>query len=286
MFKNIHGKQKNKKWKVIITKYYVVSDVHGFNMFLQDELRAKGFFEDEENKLILCGDAFDRGGEAVRLEQFLMKLYNEKRLIYIRGNHEDLMLAFIREFMEEKSAIFSGESYHVKNGTFKTATQLAKIESYLEPFQEPEKFLEKLKNSDYVKTLIPSTVDYFETKNHIFTHGFIPTIQKDLEYIYNPDWRQATPEEWNKSRWDNGMKISALYDVYEPDKKIVTGHWHASYGHSVIEGKGTQFGKEADFSPFETEHLLSIDACTAYSHKVNCLVIEEPSEKREKSEES
>ena len=46
-------------------RYYVVSDIHGFYTELERALRDNGFFDDNEpNKLILCGDALDRGKEA------------------------------------------------------------------------------------------------------------------------------------------------------------------------------------------------------------------------------
>ncbi|MBO4554651.1 MAG: hypothetical protein J5713_02605 [Clostridia bacterium] len=53
------------------------------------------------------------------------------------------------------------------------------------------------------------------------------------------------------------------------------GHYHASYGHANIEHKGSEFGEDADFEPFEADGILAIDACTALSHKVNCIVIED-----------
>ena len=54
-------------------KYYVVADVHGFCSILKDALKEKGFFNDEEpHKLIVCGDLFDRGGEAVELQNFIL----------------------------------------------------------------------------------------------------------------------------------------------------------------------------------------------------------------------
>ena len=63
--------------------------------------------------------------------------------------------------------------------------------------------------------------------------------------------------------------------VTEDGKTIVCGHWHASYGHSVMEGKGSEFGPDADFSPFYGQGVIALDACTAVSGFVNCIVIED-----------
>ena len=36
---------------------------------------------------------------------------------------------------------------------------------------------------------------------------------------------------------------------------------------------GTEFGEDADFTPFYGEGIVAIDACTAESGFVNCVVI-------------
>ena len=44
---------------------------------------------------------------------------------------------------------------------------------------------------------------------------------------------------------------------------------------SKYEHKGTEFGEDADFSPYYGPGIIAIDACTAFSGKSNCLVIED-----------
>ncbi len=68
---------------------------------------------------------------------------------------------------------------------------------------------------------------------------------------------------------------AARQGVIEPNKTIVCGHWHCSYGHAKIKGKGTEFGKDANFSPYRAKGVLAIDACTAVSGKVNVVVLED-----------
>ena len=72
-----------------------------------------------------------------------------------------------------------------------------------------------------------------------------------------------------------GMELAELYDVVERGKQIVCGHCHTSYGHSRLENKGSEFDSDADFSPFQGKNIIAIDACTAHSGLVNCLVIED-----------
>lgn len=91
-------------------------------------------------------------------------------------------------------------------------------------------------------------------------------------YSYISSWREADREQWNQARWFNGMDAAQTADE---NKTIVCGHWHTSYGHSKYEHKGTEFGEDADFSPYYGPGIIAIDACTAFSGKSNCLVIED-----------
>ena len=62
----------------------------------------------------------------------------------------------------------------------------------------------------------------------------------------------------------------------EPNKTIVCGHWHCSWGHVMYEDKGkyTEFDASANWEPFAADGILAIDACTAYTQKINCVIIE------------
>ena len=69
--------------------------------------------------------------------------------------------------------------------------------------------------------------------------------------------------------------MDAVRTVYEDDKTIICGHWHTSYEHSRYEGKGSEFGEDADFSPYMAPGIIALDACTAYSGIVNCIIIDD-----------
>jgi hypothetical protein len=71
------------------------------------------------------------------------------------------------------------------------------------------------------------------------------------------------------------MELACKYSIIEPNKTIVCGHWHTSYGHSFIDHSCSEWGKDADFSPFSAEGILAIDASTPDSLTVNCVVIED-----------
>lgn len=250
-------------------KYYVTADVHGFYTLLREELEKAGFFREEgPHKLLVLGDLLDRGEEANEMQDFILGLMERDEVILVRGNHEDLFL----RMLNEDGAL--PVRPHVGNGTYGTALQLTGFDT--DTAQEHNlEFAEKARETPYYQKIIPATIDYYETDRYIFVHGWIPCRQNDTDYEYDPDWRSAGPEAWKKARWYHG--IDAARTCGE-EKTILCGHWHASYGHAIYEHIGSEFGEDADFSPYYAPGIIALDACTAVSGRVNVVVIEDSRE--------
>jgi serine/threonine protein phosphatase 1 len=180
-------------------KYFVCSDIHGFYDEWITALKQKGFdINNPTHKVILCGDAFDRGSQAVKVYKFLKELKEQDKLIFIRGNHEDLLFDCVKELKELDGCAHSN---HYSNGTVDTVIQLNK---------------ENLLN-EVLEFIDQNSINYFETQHYIFVHGWIPIIENC--YLYDENWRNASAERFAKSRWANPV-VMYRYDIYEPDKKI------------------------------------------------------------------
>lgn len=247
-------------------KFFVVSDVHGYYSILKESLDKAGFDENNENHwLIVCGDAFDRGREPLQMLSFLMSL---PRKILIRGNHEDLL----------ESMCFRGYamSHDKSNGTLQTVKDMVPKCTDLGNAMEAVLFLTK----DYRESLL----NYFETKNYIFVHGWIPCekISGDSKpwwqmyktHEYNPDWRNCNDVEWESARWTCGIR-RGLESIIEPNKTIVCGHWHCSAGYVLTGEAEHEFDTGAIWEPFKSEGMIAIDRCTAHTGEINVLVIED-----------
>lgn len=256
-------------------RYYVTADVHGYFSELKDALEDKGFFEDQEpHKLIVCGDLYDRGTEALQLQEFILELLAKDQAILIRGNHEDLALNLLSNW-HRRSYL---QSHHHTNGTIDTLCQLTGT-SIRDLFTDNENVGRHFLRDPYIQELIPAMVDYFETEHYIFTHGWIPCTPISIssnkkEYVPIADWRSANKPQWDKARWINGME-AAHGGIIESGKTIVCGHWHCSFGHSRYENDGGEFDNNPNFSPYYGNGIIALDACTPISRKVNCIVIED-----------
>ncbi len=256
-------------------KYYVVADVHGFYSILKQTLAEKGFFNDDKpHKLLVCGDLFDRGNEAVELQNFILELMEKDEVILVKGNHEDLVIDMLNTWHKESYL----EWHHNSNGTVDTVCQLTNSK-LSDIYNNPLEVYHKMKESPFLLKILPAMVDYFETKNHIFVHGWIPcdsVRQNDnsVTYLAIQNWRDASEKQWKCARWVNGM--DAQNDgVIESEKTIICGHYRCSYGHRWYEGKGSESGEDADFSPYYARGIIAIDASTVHSNKMNCIIIEE-----------
>lgn len=256
-------------------KYYVTADVHGYYSELIAALTDKGFFTDTvPHKLIICGDLFDRGAEALKLQSFILDLMEKDEIILIRGNHEDLLLQLLDEWA--KGSYYQG--YHIGNGTLDTVFQLTES-SRLSLLTEANEVGKKLKLTPCIQRIIPAMVDYYETEHYVFVHGWIPCARTHLSYhriLYSGigDWRHADKDTWDGARWINGME-AAHEGIAEEGKIIVCGHWHCSFGHSNYEGKGGEFDNDPDFTPYYADGIIALDACTATTGFVNCIIIED-----------
>lgn len=245
--------------------YFIVSDVHGFYTELRKALKEKGFNErNKEHILILCGDAFDRGAEAVKLLNFLTKLNKQERLIYINGNHEWLMEDLFTELKWDSNI----SSHHWSNGTVGTLAQLCGVTDYdiIASFLSFDEIWAKLEKYN---TLVGSAKNYYETKNYIFVHGWLPRI-RDYSKLH-----EITEEAWKEASWYNGME--EWNNGWKPkDKTVVCGHFHTSWGNYNLHHIGFgEFTEDALFEPFIDKNIICLDACTAWTHKINVLVIDE-----------
>lgn len=243
-------------------KYFVVSDVHGFFDEMKSVLDANGFDRlNSEHTLVICGDLLDRGSQPKELLTYLRTCPQK---VLIRGNHEDLFVECCcrKEFY----------MHDISNGTADTIMTLAGCDDIL-----------KMTDYDYTKAysvfvpFLTQMVNYFETEHYIFVHGWLPEVPEGFADVGLKSWRDYPQNcsAWEEARWRNGM-LAAMNGEIEKDKTIICGHWHSSWGHARFDDPpAAEWGNEADFTPYYNKGIIAIDACTAYSGFVNCLVLED-----------
>lgn len=248
-------------------KIFAVSDIHSFYTPLKKALDKAGFEPNStEHLLVVCGDCFDRGPESKEVLNFLNSLTN---IILVKGNHEVLM-----EKVWQRGYC---KHHDVNNGTLRTIEDLCYTDAN-EELHDAIKLSEEL-----LAPFFDKMVDYFETKNFVFVHGWIPmkydTTKEFAEYgeptLFDENWREG---DWEMARWFNGIK-RARNGILVPGKTVVCGHWHCSYGHMLNSIKTdkwlSEFEEDAIWDPYYAEGIIAIDRCTAHTNECNILVLED-----------
>lgn len=249
-------------------KLYVCSDLHSHFTPFKEALDKAGFDENNPDHIFIsCGDAFDRGDESEKLFKWLMSI---ERKILIKGNHDILLdECCMREFPY---------SYDKHNGTIRTIQDISGKQSAYDFAQACCITYDRL--SKYRELL----VNYFETKNYIFVHSWIPTYKQSKPNLtdklipltadeWMEDWRNATDVQWGEAMWGNPF-LKASQDLNKTGKTIVFGHWHCSTGHKMLGNCNDEFNY-AIWEPCYFKNTIGIDRCTAYTGEVNVLVLED-----------
>lgn len=189
-------------------KYYVFSDVHGEFDALQSNLIEMGFNVDDENDILFSlGDLFDRGPASDKVLEFMLDMWEKGRFIGVRGNHDDMLLDYLRGF--SKTINFN----LIYNGLADTVRQLSDY-YYSADFL----FFQGKEISKAIFKKYPKIVDFlldlkpmYEFGNFVFLHAGCDTDNGKEWFVYN---------------WSN---TPAFVQNFDPkDKTYVFGHWHAS----------------------------------------------------------
>ena len=230
-------------------KYFVVSDVHGYSSVLQSSLISSGFISNnDDHLLVLCGDCFDRGTENKELYGYLNKISNK---IIIRGNHEEMLMNAIK-----RGYINIADMY---NGTETTIENLFGSDS----IDNRGRIIISNYRRKQIMDYLSQTIDYYETQNYVFVHGWIPEINS-----LSGDWRNVPLSEWSDARWESWIELYDKYGVI--NKTIVCGHRASKYACRIDASRESE-----DCSPYYGKHFIAIDSNTVRSREINVLVLED-----------
>ena len=251
-------------------KNFVVSDIHDHYELLMEALGRNGFdINNENHRLIVCGDAFYSGPQPGELFVFLRKLYEKARLIFIYGNHDIELLDNLRVGKFTRSS--NRKCAELIVGCLTGRVGLT-----------DEELVSECERLCFTRFLAEAPVWYYENENYVFTHGFIPTNKK----AYRPDWRNATEKEWrNAAAHGDAMALSMRYGISELNKKIVCGHYSAARCYLMKDATQEDWdnkiykdvsGVTVDgFKPFWGDTFIAIDQSVKKTGSMNCIVIEE-----------
>ncbi|MDK2785515.1 MAG: serine/threonine protein phosphatase 1 [Thermotoga sp.] len=141
---------------------YAVGDIHGCFFALKALLEKLPLGKEDE--LVFLGDYVDRGPNSKEVVEFLMELSRHHRCIFLRGNHEEMLLNCVKNHSGCDLWYFNGA-----RSTVESFGGIDEIRKYLDFFE--------------------STVYYYEKGNFVFVHGGVkPGIPLEEQDPFDLVW--------------------------------------------------------------------------------------------------
>ncbi len=208
-------------------KTIAFSDLHG-NYNLWNKIKN---YYNKDDILIYLGDACDRGPDGIKIMQ---EMFQDDRIIYLKGNHEDMFLDFIN----------NGVMYSLReegimidyNGCRKTLEDYIKLSA-----EDKISLVENLKKIKNYYIYINN-----EKKNIFLSHAGI-----DIDNINNLDE--------NSLLWDRKhIKLdSSFNNQYE--------NWYVIHGHTPVQS--IKINDNLEVLKYYNGHKIDIDLGSAFSNK-------------------
>ena len=247
--------------------YFIIADLHGdYNAMIKGLERAHYEPQNTNHQIISLGDHFGRAGTGLNSKGVWKYLTNRmaeyqhvNAPICIRGNHESILLDVFRRGYLTQTDIYNGEASTISSFAHCSKSQAICDGEYI-----------RIASKSGVEEWIMGLPWFYETKNYIFVHGFLPFPKKDWG-----NWDKYCDEDWHEASWTNTLEEIQWFEKAYPNgwnKHIVVGHWTSAEFYSYFDRKYDNYGK------VYTNPKLKFTCCdctTAYSHNVDVFVIED-----------
>lgn len=255
-------------------KYFCCSDIHGdYEALMRAIIKYDYNPNDKNHQLIICGDCFGRAQTdydgSLNTYSYLTSTIHANKPIILYGNHEDILLNIIRRKQLSYTDIINGEN--------KTLVSLSGVRDFTTTEYNDEMLVDEIEKRLNISKWINKLSFYYETKTHIFVHGWFPKGYL-THLIEKNDW-EFPRENWIEASWSQ-TPVEVDNYIYrckcgqKLNKTIVFGHWHAADFHELYNGE-----EDKDDIWVDTEHgLVALDCCAARSHNIEMYVFEEEEE--------
>jgi len=159
---------------------FVIGDIHGGLKALHQVLKRASIAQ--KDTLIFLGDYVDGWSQSPEVLDFLIDLNTKQNCIFIKGNHDDLLLNYL------KTKIYNQEWF--KNGGDITIESYADVS--LQTINKHIAFLETLKDF------------YLDDANKLFIHaGFTNVNGVNFEYFPKMFY-------WDRTLWETALCVDPI----------------------------------------------------------------------------
>jgi serine/threonine protein phosphatase 1 len=221
-----------------MSRTLVIGDIHGgFKALIQVLDRAKVTSQDQ---LIFLGDYVDGWSETPELLSYLIQLKEERDCIFVRGNHDDLVLDWFKTGNSNPKWLQHGgdstmKAYETVNPTLKNLHQ---------------RFLENLTNY------------HIDSQNRLFLHAGFANMHGPASEFH------ANTVYWDRTLWEMALAMDTSLtpsDHAYPDRLKLFNEIYI--GHTPT----TRIGET---KPMNLANLWNIDTGAAFKGPISLVDIE------------
>ncbi len=221
-----------------MNKTFVIGDIHGGLKALKQVLERANITQNDT--LIFLGDYVDGWSESPQVLDFLLDIEQKQKCVFIKGNHDDLLLNYLKtKTYHEEWFVHGGKS------TVEAYENLSES-----TIQRHILFLEQLQ--DY----------YLDAENRLFIHAGFTNIKGIEHEFFKPLFY------WDRTLWEMVLALDERLDsnhLFYPNRLKL---YHEIYiGH-------TPTTKIETTKPFNKANVWNIDTGAAFKGKLSLLNIQ------------
>lgn len=221
-----------------MSRTLVIGDIHGgLRALIQLLDRAEVTPED---RLIFLGDYVDGWSDSANVVSYLIELAKKNSCIFLRGNHEELVLRWLK----------TGKSYDqwLEHGG------QASLESYARLSQH-----EIDKHIDFFEQLYNF---YIDQENRLYLHaGFTHARGPQHEYT-------DVPFRWDRTLWEQALSLDPSLDKNHPHFPSRLKLFEEIYiGHTPV----TRIGED---KPYGKSGVWNVDTGAAFKGKLSLIDVD------------
>ena len=215
----------------------VIGDIHGGLRALLQVLERANVSPDD--KLIFLGDYVDGWSESPQVLDFLIELKTTHKCVFIRGNHDDLLLEWLRGKDNELWHQHGGEATIAAYSLLHSGIKIRHMA-----------FLENLNNY------------YLDKKNRLFVHaGFT-----NMHGVTNEFYPRLL--FWERTLWEMAVGLDKTINVNDPAyPKRLTLYDEVYIGHTPV----TRIGQT---TPAKMANVWNIDTGAAFRGRLTLLDVD------------
>lgn len=219
-------------------KTYVIGDIHGGLKALKQIINKAPILPSD--RLVFLGDYVDGWSESHSVINYLITLKKEQNCIFLRGNHDDLLLNYLKnnEYNEE---------------WFKHGGQ-----STINAYNNVDKLTIK-KHIEFLKALTPY---YIDEENRLFIHAGFTNLKGVAFEYFKPLYY------WDRTLWECALGLDKNIKKESPYYPSRLKIYKEIYiGHTPV----TRIGKTV---PHHVETIWNIDTGAAFKGPLTILNVE------------